>query len=63
MVDSQTDKRVAYVHMKNMGGGELENFLIEMTSEAYQRDALILDLRYNRECSQRCAAIFISAKW
>lgn len=47
MVDSQTDKRVAYVHMKNMGGGELENFLIEMTSEAYQRDALILDLRYN----------------
>lgn len=47
MVDSKTDKRVAYVHMKNMGGGELENFLVEMTSEAYQRDALILDLRYN----------------
>lgn len=47
MVDSETDKRVAYVHMKNMGGGELENFLVEMTSEAYQRDALILDLRYN----------------
>jgi tricorn protease len=46
-VDEQTDKRVAYVHMKNMGGGELENFLIEMTSETYQRDALILDLRYN----------------
>lgn len=46
-VDAQTDKRVAYVHMKNMGGGELENFLTEMTSEAYKRDALILDLRYN----------------
>lgn len=46
-VDEQTDRRVAYVHMKNMGGGELENFLIEMTSEVYHRDALILDLRYN----------------
>jgi tricorn protease len=33
--------------MKNMGGGELEKFLIDMNSEAYQRDALIFDLRYN----------------
>jgi len=47
MVDEQSDKRIAYVHMKNMGSGELENFLIEMTSETYQREALILDLRYN----------------
>jgi tricorn protease len=47
MVDSETNERVAYVHMKNMGGGELENFLTEMTSEGYHRDALILDLRYN----------------
>lgn len=47
MVDKETKNRVAYVHMKNMGGGELQNFLIEMTSEAYSRDALILDLRYN----------------
>lgn len=47
IVDEESEKRIAYVHMKNMGGGELENFLIEMTSEAYNRDALILDLRYN----------------
>ncbi len=47
IVDKETNERVAYVHMKNMGGGELQNFLIEMTSEAYNRDALILDLRYN----------------
>ena len=47
MVDEKTNKKVAYVHMKNMGGGELNNFLIEMTSEAYNRDALIFDLRYN----------------
>lgn len=47
MVDKETDKKVAYVHMKDMGGGELEKFLVEMTSETYKRDALILDLRYN----------------
>jgi tricorn protease len=47
IVDEKTNKKVAYVHMKNMGAGELENFLIEMTSETYSRDALIFDLRYN----------------
>lgn len=46
-VDEKTDKKVAYVHMKNMGGGELNNFMNEMVSEGYQRDALILDLRWN----------------
>lgn len=46
-VDNETGKRVAYVHMKNMGGGELDRFLTQMTSEAYKRDGLILDLRYN----------------
>ncbi|MBC6995313.1 S41 family peptidase [Neolewinella lacunae] len=46
-VDEQTEQRVAYIHMKNMGGGELDNFLNEMVSEGHRRDALILDLRYN----------------
>lgn len=46
-VDQQTKDRVAYIHMKNMGLGSLEQFLIEATSEGYNRDALILDLRYN----------------
>lgn len=46
-VDEQTDKRVAYIHMKNMGGGELNRFLREMVGETYAREALILDLRYN----------------
>ncbi len=46
-VDSLTDKKVAYVYMKNMSGSSLEDFYKEMTSEAYRRDALILDLRYN----------------
>ncbi len=46
-VDQKSDKKVAYVHMKNMGGNELERFKREMVSEAVKRDALILDLRYN----------------
>jgi tricorn protease len=46
-VDEKSRKRIAYAYMKNMGEGELNRFLIEMNSEAYQRDALILDLRYN----------------
>jgi C-terminal processing protease CtpA/Prc len=33
--------------MKNMGQGELENFLVDMTRQLANRDALILDLRYN----------------
>ncbi len=47
LVDSRTNNTVAYVHMKNMGGGELNNFLFEMTSEWHNREALIFDLRYN----------------
>ncbi|MEM1339292.1 MAG: S41 family peptidase [Bacteroidota bacterium] len=46
-VDNKSDKKVAYIHMKNMGGNELERFKREMVSEAAKRDALILDLRYN----------------
>lgn len=47
IVDEKSDKRIAYVHMKNMGTEELNNFLIEMNNEAHYRDALILDIRYN----------------
>jgi tricorn protease len=46
-VDKQGKKRIAYAHMRNMGTGELEKFLIDMTSEAYNREGLIFDLRYN----------------
>lgn len=46
-VDEKGNKRIAYVHMKDMGGGELNRFLEEMVSEAQTRDGLILDLRYN----------------
>ncbi|SDK21485.1 tricorn protease [Catalinimonas alkaloidigena] len=46
-VDQHSDERIAYIHMKNMGQGELERFMREMVSEGYRKDALILDLRYN----------------
>lgn len=46
-VDEKSQNRIAYAHMKNMGRAELENFLIDMTKELNNRDALILDLRYN----------------
>ncbi len=46
-VDAKSNKRIAYIHMKNMGGGELQHFLEQMVSEGHQREGLILDLRYN----------------
>ena len=46
-VDRKSDDKIAYIHMKNMGDGELNNFMKEMVSEAYRKDALILDLRNN----------------
>ncbi|MEM6771243.1 MAG: S41 family peptidase, partial [Bacteroidota bacterium] len=46
-VDEQSGKKIAYVHMKNMTGGQLNSFLDEMVAEGYQRDGLILDLRWN----------------
>ena len=33
--------------MKDMGGGELENFFLTMTRDLENKDGLILDLRYN----------------
>ncbi|AFK02437.1 peptidase S41 [Emticicia oligotrophica DSM 17448] len=46
-VDAKSKKRIAYAHMRNMGNEELEKFLIDMTSEGYNREGLIFDLRYN----------------
>ena len=46
-VDKKSNNRIAYIHMKNMSGGELRNFKKEMVSEYYKKDALILDLRNN----------------
>ncbi|MBK8497005.1 MAG: PD40 domain-containing protein [Chitinophagaceae bacterium] len=46
-VDEKSRGRIAYGYMKNMGQGELDQFIIDMTQELNSKDALILDLRYN----------------
>ena len=46
-VDEKGNGRIAYGYMKNMGQGELEQFIIDMTQELSGKDALIFDLRYN----------------
>lgn len=46
-VDEKSKNEIAYVHMKNMGRGELTKFYEDlMSAEAYKK-GLILDLRYN----------------
>ena len=47
IVDEKGQKRIAYAYMRDMGEEELSKFYIDMNTEAYKRDGLILDLRYN----------------
>jgi Tol biopolymer transport system component/C-terminal processing protease CtpA/Prc len=46
-VDEKSKGRIAYGYMKNMGDGELNQFIIDMTQELIKKDALIFDIRYN----------------
>ncbi|MFI5129939.1 MAG: S41 family peptidase [Chitinophagales bacterium] len=46
-VNEKSKGRIAYGYMKNMGQGELDQFIIDMTQELINKDALIFDLRYN----------------
>ncbi len=46
-VNKLSNNRIAYSHMKNMGGDELQSFLIDMAEQENNKDAVILDLRYN----------------
>lgn len=47
-VSEKTGDRVAYVFMKDMGAGSLNQFMIDMTTHALDKEALILDIRFNR---------------
>ncbi len=47
MVSQKTGGKVGYIHMRAMGDEDLNNFLLKMHTEVYDKDALILDLRYN----------------
>ena len=46
-VDERSKGKIAYGCMKNMGQGEIDQFIIDMTRELNNKDALIVDLRYN----------------
>jgi tricorn protease len=46
-VEQKSKNRIAYVYMKDMSTQSLDKFLTDMVDEAYTKDALILDLRYN----------------
>jgi tricorn protease len=47
-VEENSGNRIAYVYMKNMGAESLEQFLIDMTTYGYKKDALLFDIRFNR---------------
>jgi Tol biopolymer transport system component/C-terminal processing protease CtpA/Prc len=46
-VDDKGKGRIAYGYMKNMGQGELDKFIIDMTQVLNKKEALIFDLRFN----------------
>ncbi|MBR1406254.1 MAG: PD40 domain-containing protein [Bacteroidales bacterium] len=46
-VSARTGGKVGYIHMRAMGAEDLDSFLLKMHTEVYDKDALILDLRYN----------------
>lgn len=46
-VKDWSNDRIAYTYMKNMTGPQLESFLLDMVREENNREALILDLRFN----------------
>lgn len=46
-VDEWGANRIAYSHMKNMGGDQLNQFLLDMAEQENNKDAIILDLRFN----------------
>ena len=47
IVADKTGGKVGYIHMRAMGDDDLNSFLLKMHTEVYDKDALILDLRYN----------------
>jgi len=46
-VDKQSKNKIGYVYMKNMTETSLKKFIIDITSSAFNKKGLILDLRYN----------------
>lgn len=46
-VEREGNGRIAYIHMRDMGVGELSNFYKDMYVRTAGKEAVILDLRYN----------------
>ncbi|MBX7150676.1 PDZ domain-containing protein [bacterium] len=46
-VDQLSQNKIGYVHMKNMSQASFDQFMVEMTTKAFEKDGLIVDLRYN----------------
>lgn len=46
-VDKKSNGKLAYIHMKSMGDGDLRQFLIDIVSKQAYKEGLILDIRYN----------------
>lgn len=46
-VDEWGKNRIAYSHMKNMGGDQLNQFLLDMAEQENNKEGIILDLRFN----------------
>ncbi len=46
-VDKTSGNKIGYIYMKNMTNSSLKKFIIDMTSTAFNKDGIILDLRYN----------------
>lgn len=47
-VREKSEGRIAYVYMKNMSAGALDQFKVDMTTYAEQKEALLFDIRFNR---------------
>ncbi|MCX6644912.1 MAG: S41 family peptidase [bacterium] len=46
-VDELSGGRVGYVHIRSMSGGPLERFAREMFEDNYDKEAVIIDIRWN----------------
>ena len=47
VVVEESDGRIGYEHIRGMSGGPLERFTRQLFSENFDKDALILDVRFN----------------
>lgn len=47
IVEDATDGRVGYIHIRGMSGGPLEDFARKLFSENLDKEALIIDVRFN----------------